>query len=282
VLETYAFLATFTLQILAGSVLCPALFIRRVRPNVASIAAERFVTRHRTLNLGIALLGLVLLAWLFNYMRRPGWNEVTILVLITAYLLAQLSPQYLLSRKIARYNKKLKASVKEGKRKALLQRRGLFDFVSPGVLVVAALTYVLFTALVVYVRQHPFPASGGFINLGVVTLVYAFCAIVGFGTLYGKKRNPLETHADRLYAMSVIVNTLVYTCIAATVFTALDLTLGLLHLEQWGLFAVSVFFLICVLAPHLLSEIARRRQSGHGRGSNDLLPPGNRDLSANP
>jgi hypothetical protein len=40
-IETYAFFAMFTIQILVGSVLSPAWLIRRVRAKVAS-SAERF------------------------------------------------------------------------------------------------------------------------------------------------------------------------------------------------------------------------------------------------
>jgi hypothetical protein len=72
-IETYAFLAMFTLQILAMSVLYPAWFIRYCRRQATSIPAEclaqlypgvdvslareRFLTRYRTLNAGIAVLG---------------------------------------------------------------------------------------------------------------------------------------------------------------------------------------------------------------------------------
>jgi hypothetical protein len=89
-IETYAFLAMFTLQVLAMSVLYPAWFIRYARRRVASIPAERlaqmypdvdvavaqqrFLTRYSALNMGIAALGLLLLGWLCSYMRRPDWN----------------------------------------------------------------------------------------------------------------------------------------------------------------------------------------------------------------
>ena len=52
---------------------------------------------------------------------------------------------------------KPKRSLPEGKRKAILQRRGLFDFVSPFIVFLAVLSYFLFAAFVIYIRQHPFP-----------------------------------------------------------------------------------------------------------------------------
>src|SRR5580698_7628961 len=106
-IETYAFLAMFSLQILIGSVLSPAWLIRRVREKVAGsaerlaemlpgvdhkLSAERFATRHRALNTGIAVLGLLLLGWLFIHMQRPDWNQRKVPLILTAYLLAQMSP----------------------------------------------------------------------------------------------------------------------------------------------------------------------------------------------
>ena len=143
-IETYAFLAMFAIQILVGSVLTPAWLIRRVRAKVASsaerfaelfpgvdhnLSAERFATRHRALNTGMAVLGLLLLGWLFIHMRRPEWNQGKVpVLLLTAYLLAQMSPLILIGAKAAKVNKAFKSSLADGKRKAVLQRRQLFDF----------------------------------------------------------------------------------------------------------------------------------------------------------
>jgi hypothetical protein len=294
-IETYAFLVMFTIQILAGSVLGPALFIKRVRARVASFPAERFAelfpgvdknlsgqrfaTRYRALNTGVGVLGLVLLGWLFMHMRRPEWNQGRVPGLLSVYSFLQLAPLLLLAWKAARSIKALKSLLADGKRKALLKRRGLFDFVSPLLVVLAALNYFLFVAFVLYIRRHPFPGFGGLTNILIITLVYALGAFVVFGSLYGRKRNPLETHADRLYTIGVVVKTFVYTCIAVTVFASLELTLSLLHLQRWGLFAVSVFFVICVFFSSL-GAIPRRPANQDELGCAGPLPPGTGDLSA--
>src|SRR5688572_13245895 len=90
-IEAYAFFAVFMVQILAMSVVYPAWFIRHVRARVASFpperfaqafpgvdpsqTVERFATRYRAANTGIAVLGLLLLGWLFSYMQRPDWDD---------------------------------------------------------------------------------------------------------------------------------------------------------------------------------------------------------------
>jgi hypothetical protein len=292
-IETYAFLAMFALQVLVGSVLSPAWLISRVRAKVASSAdrfaelfpgvdhirsTERFATRHRTVNSGIAALGLLLLGWLFIHMRRPEWNQGKVPLLLTAYLLVQMSPLTFISVKAARFNKVFKSSLADGKRKAVLQRRGLFDFVSPLMVILAVLSYVLFVALVLYIRQHPFPGFGGLTNLAVITPVCALDALLVYLCLYGRNRNPVATYADRLYMMGVIVKISVYSWIAVTVFASLNLTLSMLHLRRWDLFALSVLFVIATLISSI--GVIPRRQPGDGVDSHGSLPPGAQNLSA--
>ncbi len=63
----------------------------------------------------------------------------------------------------------------------------------------------MFAALVLYIRRHPFPGFGGFTNIGIIALSYAFSAFVVFKFLYGKKPSPWVVHADRLYGIGVAV-----------------------------------------------------------------------------
>ncbi len=261
-IETYAFLAMFTLQILVGSVLGPALLISRQQPTAPEFPVERFAqlfpgvnrdlsalrlaTRYRALNAGIAVLGLLLLGWLFTHMRQPDWNQRKVPLLLTAYLLAQMAPVTFLGWKGGRSMKALKSSLPQGKRRAVLQRRGVFDFVSPFLVFLAVLSYGLLVALVLYVRQHPFPGYGGFTNLVIITLVWTFFAFLVYGCLYGRNRFPLATYSDRLQTIGVLVRTYIYVAIGVTVFTSLALTLGLLRWQRWDLFAVSGFFVICI------------------------------------
>ena len=143
--EAYAFLAAFTLQILVMSVLLPAWFVRYLRAQVTSFpervaqlypgvdvlhAQARFLTQYRALTTGIAVLGLLLLGWLFSYMRRPEWDDGPVQVLVTVYFLVALMLPLLFWAWVGiRFNKKHKRALPEGKRTAILQRRGLFDFV---------------------------------------------------------------------------------------------------------------------------------------------------------
>jgi hypothetical protein len=81
-IEAYAFLAMFGVQIMAMSVLLPAGIVKDIRRKAAEFPVERFaemypdvdhhrsleryVSRFRLLNKLIALLGLILMSWLFT------------------------------------------------------------------------------------------------------------------------------------------------------------------------------------------------------------------------
>ena len=250
-IEAYAFLAAFTVQILVLSVLIPAWCIRKVRVQVARLPAELlvqtypdFLTRYRALALCLAVLGLLLWGWLFSDLQQTDWKEGKAQALAVGYfMVAFLLPLILYGRFASKIGKEQKSV--EAKRTAILQRRGLFDFVSPLVVFLSVLTYFLFVAFAIYVDQHPFPGyAGALVNIGGITLVYAAHVMAMYVTLYGGK-NPLETHSSRLHTIGLTVKSIVYSSILMVAFMALNFSLGLLDLKSWGPFALSLFFAIC-------------------------------------
>jgi MFS family permease len=255
--ETYAFLAVFTLQILAMSVLYPARLSRYVRAQAASmpierlaplypnvdldLARERILSRYRKVNTGIAVLGVLLLGWLFSYMRSLQWHEGAVVVAISLYFSLQMLPIAVFTWLGFKFNKTHKRMLVERQRRATLERRGLFDFISPLTIVVALASYFLFTASVTYVQPKPLP---GFALIGVLTLVYVSQAFVIYRALYGKKTNALETHARRVHTIGLTVKVSVYSSIVAVVFFAIIFTFDVLDLKRWVPLAQSVCLLI--------------------------------------
>lgn len=289
-IEAYAFLAAFTVQILTMSVLYPAWFIRYVRVQAARLPAERlaqlypgvdlgraqerFLTRYRTLTTGVAVLGLLLLGWLFSYMRRPDWDDGPVQILVTVYFFAaQMLPFFLVVWVGVRFNREHKRPLPQGKRTAVLQRRGLFDFVSPFVVFLAVLSYLLFAAFTIYLQQHPFLGFAGLINIVAVTLVYALNAFVVYVMLYGKKGNPFETHAGRLRTIGLAVKSSVYSCIVIVAYLALNFSLRLLDLQRWEPFALSIFFVITALVASMGFIALPRNPQADGLGPDGRLTP---------
>jgi hypothetical protein len=269
-IEAYAFLAAFTVQMLVVSVLHPAWLTRYARakaeaqlPGWDRKSRERFLTLYRAVNAGIAVLGLVLLlGWLFSHMRSPDWDVRPVSLLLRGYAAVQVLPLVLVSLIGAWVKRKaLTRAPPEVKRTANLQRRGLFDFVSPLTVFLAVVGYFLFVAFVIYIQQHPFPGFSGYRLLRTVTLVYALNAFLAYWLLYRRKRWPLETSAYRMRAVGLQVKIVVYASIAFIVFISLNVTLMLLDLERWTPFAMSVYLVIIMLICSMLFALRREAEA---------------------
>jgi len=260
-IETYAFLAVLAVQILALSVLYPIRLSRLVRASLKKVSPERltefypgvdvarahqrFLMWYRLANTIVVVLGLMAVAWFIRYLQRPDWDEGTISGTLTLYFFLQNFPVLLYAWFTTRFNKVHRHPSAEKKRKALLQRRGLLDFVSSPTLVLAALSYAQFVAFNFYIARHPFPGYGGpFANIGILTLGFVLLGFVLYRMLYGKRTDPLQTHTDRMHSMRTTVNAIVWTCIFVPVVASLGLARQVLFLDTWGPFVASMCFLL--------------------------------------
>jgi len=266
-IEAYALLAIFTVQILTMSVLIPDRTIRHFRAQAANLSAEHFaqlfpgadpaktlerhLTRYRILNLGVTVLGLWLLGWIFNYTQRPDWDFRPVKSLLSLYLVAQMLAWVSGLWK----HRKLLEQLLGAKRKATLQRRVLFDFVSPFSIFLAVLAYFLFVAFVIYVEYHPIG------NIIGITLIYVFQAVFIYRAMHKKKFNPYETHAAREYEIGLGVKVMVYFCIAYVVHKSLKVMLVVLELQRWQPFELSGFAVFIALVGLMaLAGTARRTE----------------------
>ena len=285
-IEANAFLAMFTVQILAMSVLLPQRVIRLVRSTAQEFPAERFaqlyprVDHHkilgrylklyRLLNPVILVLGVLLLGWLFRYLQRSDWDDGPVEALVFAYFVLQALPLLFAAWSAIRYNQLL-GRLLEAKRSTVLQRRGLFDFVSPFTVFLAVSSYFLFVAYVIYIAQNPFPGfAGALINIGFITLVYATQALGVYVMLYRKKVNPRETHAALVHTTGVGVKACVYMCIASVVTSSLNFTLVLLDLQRWEPFALSAFLVFAASLTLMVITAAPRNPEAAGLGESPV------------
>lgn len=278
-IEVYGFLAAFTVQVLAMSVLYPSRFSRYVRTQATSLpaeriarlfpgvdislATERFLARYRAANTGIAVLGLLLLAWLVSYMRGE-WDESAVIILISVYFPLQMVPQLFVAWIGFRFSKSHKHSLLDAKRKAMLQRRRLFDFISPFPVLLAVLSYVLTVVFVMSVQSTPFP---GFTLIGVLTLVYVSQAVVVYRALYGRNVNPLETQSSRVHTIGVRVRAAVYGCFLCALFFACIFAVDLLDLHRWVPLAQTAALLINTVLCLMSLSGPPHRPEADGLGS---------------
>lgn len=279
-IEANAFLAMFTLQILVMSALLPAWVVRSIRSKAKVFPAARFAqlspgvdhleARERNLrlyrvsNAVIVLLGFALLGWFFSYLQRPDWDDGPMEALVGAYFLLQAVPMLCIAVLSFRYARLLE-SLLDAKRKATLKRRGLFDFVSPFTVFVAALSYLLFIAYVMYIARDPFPGFAGPLpNIIPMTLVFA---LQGFGIyylLYLRRVDPLETSESRAHTTGVGVRACIYMCIASVVNLSINFTLIRMDLQRWEPFALSAFFVLAAFLAFMAITSAPRDREADG------------------
>jgi uncharacterized membrane protein (DUF485 family) len=290
-IEAYAFLAAFAVQIFAASVLSPARLIRYVRGWARDYASERFaqlypgvdygksierfVTRYRLANIVIAVLGLLLLGWFFTLIRHPDWaGEVSTRAVL--YFFLQMSPMIFIGLyALVRHRKIFLQPSQEAKRKANLQRRGLFDFVSPFLFYVAVLSYLLFVAFAIYLDLNVYHNTSlskpCLIAIGTVTLAYAWNAFIIYKYLYGRK-NPLVTHEGRVRQIGGVVRLSVYSSIALAWWYSVFGTLGQPGLQEWRPFALCVFFVITALLGLMGATAPPRKPEADGIGPSSEVP----------
>jgi len=284
-LEVYLFLAVFPVQILAMSVLYPARFAQLMRTTLVNIPAERlaalypevdvgraherFLARYRVANAIVIVLGLALFAWFISYRQRPAWNEGWVRGILTTYFMLQYVPIAMTAWFMKRFDKVHKRTSPDTKRKAVLQRRGPFDFVSPYVFLLAVLSYLLFVAFNFYVAQHPFLGyAGPFVNIAIVTLMFMVLGGVMYWFLYVRKTDPLQTHADRMGMLRMLMNTYAWICILIPIFLSLGFARKMLDMSTWDPFAGTVGFLFLSILS-IRSVTTRQRQpdaDGFGSG----------------
>jgi hypothetical protein len=286
-IEAYAFLMAFAVQILAASVLYPTRIIKYVRGWSRDFGSERFaqlypgvdydrwverfVTGYLVANIVIVVLGLLLLGWFFTLVQHTDWPERATSK-AAFYFFVQMSPLALTALyAFVRYYRILLQPSQETKRKAILQRRGLFDFVAPSVVYLSVLSYLLFVGysiwLDLYVYGNATLSRRCYTAIISVTLVYALNAFVIFIYLYGRK-NPLVTHEGRVHGIGVTVKGGVYGSLATAWFMSIFGTLGQAGLQEWRPFALIVFFIATSLlvlmgatAPPRQPEVARLGES---------------------
>ena len=290
-IEAYAFLAALAVQILVASVLYPARIITYVRGWERNFGSERFaqlypgidysrwvarfVTGYRAANIVIAVLGLLLLGWLFTRIQQPDWaGEVSNAAMM--YFVAQMSPLALTALyTVVRYYKILLQPSQETKRKAILQRRGLFDFVSPFAVYFAVLSYFLFVMygiwLDLYVYDNTSLSRACLKAIASVTLVYALNAFIIYKYLYGRK-NPLVSHEGRVHMIGASVKAGVYGSIAIAWFISIFGTLGQPGLQEWRPFALVVLFIATALLALTGVSAPTRKPEADGAGSSSEVP----------
>lgn len=118
----------------------------------------------------------------------------------------------------------------------MLQRRGLFDFISPIPVILGLLRYPPFVVLALYVGRH-----AAFV-IGVVTAIYCFVGFLVHVFIHGGKNNPLQSHAEHMHVIGANVRIMIYSCLVAVLSVMTNLMLVVIDRQNLMPFAVNCTF----------------------------------------
>ena len=198
---------------------------------------ERWMRNVARFNTGMVVIGLLIIAlilgslvsgwntWIFGSSRMTEWVPFILAPFFIAQMIAGVMYVNLSAARLLLAMKNLPPP---RVRTAELHRRSLFDFVSPAVVAMAALTNLGFMAVVLYAYQ-----SGGLapsmaaVGIGSVALsLLGSFTVVGM-SLRAPKIDPYQANPDRHKTIEVVVRQeLTYSIAFPVLFAALLLTAG--------------------------------------------------------
>lgn len=254
-IEVYLFYAAFLAQVILFSLFYPIKFSGKMNATINQHSLEIHPepvddtkAKQRTfriLSFSGAVIGLLLLAYFVSYMRSAGWDDGPVETGQLVFFFVQVAPVLLLQIVWLSYCRRLKHAASSSIRKAEMQPRHLFDFISPATIALALFLYIAYCALVVYIAQEPFPGFAGItINIAIPTLVNIVFAVIGFWSLYGKKPYPSQTNQNRLLGIGITIKAAVYSSIAASVKLSIGLLLPLLDLQSYEPLSHSLYYIL--------------------------------------
>jgi MFS family permease len=198
---------------------------------------ERRLRNFARLNLAIVVAGLLIILALILATLGGEWDGRIVTpwstsgewdaAIVTPFFLVQLFASVSIDLWTLKHQKAMQKAPPPRVRTTELRRRRLLDFVSPGMLVVAALTNVAFIAFVLYYRRFEFPwftAAGNIVGVAVMLLVFA--AVLGIA-LRGPRPDPYQAHQDRSNVIRLVVKQALAFCIAIPVLTTAQLIIKL-------------------------------------------------------
>jgi hypothetical protein len=160
----------------------PPLTYPKLYPNPIEFY-EQAQRNYRLANQLLLVAGLLLLALLIGYPHSGEWDGP---IVLTCFMF-QFLPVLRLDLSSLKYFRLMRKANSRTTRRAQLQPRRLFDFVSPALFALAALVSVAFIVLIIYIDQFEFSWFGGYWNVVGVTAINLVFAGIVIWKMYEKK-----------------------------------------------------------------------------------------------
>ncbi len=201
---------------------------------------------YRTLNqiiLGIGLIVMFSIAW-WDFSR--GGNIIQEIPFV--YWMLQILPILIMEISGFAYFKLMRKADQRTTRKADLQPRRLFDFISPITIGLAVFSNIV--CLLFFNSLEPFQfnfSNDTLIILLSLSLSNFLYIIIIFWNLYGKKLDPHQASKDRIHQIKVTIKSLVYMSIGAAIFLMITKGINVFDLDHWEPTLMSIFLQFTIL-----------------------------------
>lgn len=202
----------------------------------------KILSNYNFLNSFILALGLVLLGIVFaNFpenSQRERWDQV----IVFAFFMVQFFP--ILFLEISSFNifRQMRKTDSRSIRKAELQPRRLFDFISPILLGIVIFVYVAFIIFILYFKRFNYSWFGGNMNIIISTGAYILFIVIAVWNIYGKKLDPFQSFKDRRRQISLIVNQLAFISIGMILYTTFSIVAHAYELRYLESIFMSIYF----------------------------------------
>ncbi len=251
-IENILFIIVLSGQVMVISYFFPGRIIRRINfifdsypqstyPNLYPEPVENYrngLRIYKRMNIIIMLAGFCLIAYLLFSSRSGEWDRT----IVTALFFIQYIPILLVEIKYNQYYKLMRLTAKSTIRRAELNPRRLFDFVSPFSIGLALVVYIAFILFIIYVEQFDFPWFGGYLNVAGITAVNLFFAGIILWNMYGKKKDPYQSYDDRNNQIGHISRQMIFLSIAVTLFISLEIILAGVEMRHIQPLTTSIYF----------------------------------------
>ncbi len=224
---------------------CPPSQYPKLYPNTnyidPTIPVRGLVKTFKTINVITILIGVgaIFLAAINGY-KPEGHGEET---LIGLYAMVQFIPMIFIEIKTYQQNKLMRELSKSGVRKAQLQARNLFDYISPIAVAAALIMFCLVILFELYIANFEFRMDQKFITIvGVGTVMQFFFGFTIYWAIYGKKQDPHLSYEDQKKVGSIATSSAVYTSIGMSVFIIVNSAVKEFNLSYLDPVIMSLYF----------------------------------------
>ncbi|MCB9059691.1 MAG: hypothetical protein H6627_14090 [Calditrichae bacterium] len=203
---------------------------------------------YRMINGLIFLIGLILLGTVISWDYNSGVNQKHAEAMPLFYGIVQFFPFILLELSGFKQFKLMREADKRTTRKATLQPRRLFDFISPIYIWLALITFLSYVLFELYMPDLRFHwDSDALIRISSLVVCNLLFAAIILWNIYGKKLDPYQASKDRIRQTEFTFKSLVFTSMAVSLFFIATIIVDEFGFDKIEIIINSLYFQLVAL-----------------------------------